>query len=121
MERLKILFSNCSAFIRRLSSTFATAKYKHEVDKKQRFVEFDVGDFVYVVLTKDRYSAHDYNKLAACKIGPVEVIEKINPNAYRLKLPSHIRIVNVFNVKHLMIFLGIVRTNKELSRKCKFL
>ena len=31
----------------------------------------------------------------------VEVLEKINPNAYRLRLPSHIHTADVFNVKHL--------------------
>ena len=40
------------------------------------------------------------------KIGPVEIIEKINPNAYRLKLPSHIRTSDVFNVKHLIPYVG---------------
>ena len=43
----------------------------------------------------------EYNKLAARKIGPLEILEKINPNAYRLKLPSHMHTSNVFNVKHL--------------------
>ncbi|PKI65901.1 hypothetical protein CRG98_013721 [Punica granatum] len=37
---------------------------------------------------EDRFSTGDYHKLAARKIGLVEVIEKINSNAYRLKLPS---------------------------------
>ena len=31
---------------------------------------------------------------------------KINSNAYRLKLPSHIRTADVFNVKHLVPFRG---------------
>ena len=48
----------------------------------------------------------DYNKLSAKQIGPVEVIKKINLNAYRLKLPSHIRITNIFNVKHLIPYVG---------------
>ena len=30
--------------------------------------------------------------------------EKINPDAYRLKLPSHVRTTDVFNVKHLIPF-----------------
>ncbi|KAI9160080.1 hypothetical protein LWI28_003709 [Acer negundo] len=58
------------------------------------------------VLTKDRFAIGEYNKLAAKKIGPLEIVEKINPNAYRLKLPSHIRTHNVFNVKHLIPFHG---------------
>ncbi|KAK9083428.1 hypothetical protein Scep_029899 [Stephania cephalantha] len=63
-------------------------------------------DFVWAVLTKDRFSVGDYNKLSVRKIGPVEVLEKINPNAYRLKLPSHIRTADVFNVKHLVPYYG---------------
>jgi len=65
-----------------------------------------VGDFVWVVLTKDRFPISEYNKLSPRKIGPVEIIEKINSNAYRLKLPSHIRTTDVFNVKHLVPFHG---------------
>ncbi|KAB5512641.1 hypothetical protein DKX38_029669 [Salix brachista] len=77
-------------------------KYKLAADKKRRHVEFDVGDFVWAILTKDRFPVGEYNKLAAKKIGPLEVLGKINPNAYRLRLPSHIRTADVFNVKHLI-------------------
>ena len=59
---------------------------------------------MWVVLTKDHFPAGEYNKLSAKKIGPLEVLEKINPNAYRLKLPSHLPTADVFNVKHLIPF-----------------
>ena len=59
---------------------------------------------MWAVLTKDRFPAGEYNKLSAKKIGLLEVLEKINPNAYRLKLPSHLRTADVFNVKHLIPF-----------------
>ncbi|PKI37941.1 hypothetical protein CRG98_041654 [Punica granatum] len=84
----------------------AAMKYKAVADRRRRSVEFEVGDFVWAVLTKDRFSAGDYQKLASRKIGPVEVIEKINSNAYWLKLPSHIRTADVFNVKHLVPYTG---------------
>lgn len=42
-----------------------------------------------------------YNKLKARKIGPLEIIEKINPNAYRLALPPHVHTADVFNVMNL--------------------
>ena len=48
----------------------------------------------------------EYNKLSAKKISHLEIIEKINLNAYRLKLPSHIRTTYVFNVKHLIPYRG---------------
>ncbi|KAH9716064.1 Endonuclease [Citrus sinensis] len=83
-----------------------TEGYKIIADKKRRPLEFQVGDLVWAILTKDRFSVGEYNKLSARKIGPLEIIEKINPNAYRLKLLSHIRTVNVFNVKHLMPYRG---------------
>ncbi|KAJ8630683.1 hypothetical protein MRB53_024006 [Persea americana] len=84
----------------------AAAKYKHVADKKRRLVEFEVGDFVWAILTKDQFSVGEYNKLAARKIGPLEIIAKINSNDYRLKLPSHIRTLDVFNVKHLVPYHG---------------
>ena len=59
---------------------------------------------IWAVFTKDHYPAGEYNKLYAKKIGPLEVLEKINPNAYRLKLPSHLRTTDVFNIKHLIPF-----------------
>ena len=84
----------------------AAEKYKLNADKKRRHLEFDVGDFVWAVLTKDRFAVGEYNKLVAKKIGPLEITEKINQNAYRLKLPSHFRTHDVFNVKHLFPFHG---------------
>ncbi|GKD15852.1 hypothetical protein Tco_1205010, partial [Tanacetum coccineum] len=70
----------------------ANSKYKQDADHKRRHVDFEEGNFVWVVLlTKDRFPVGEYNKLSAKKIGPHEIVEKINSNAYRLKLPSHIR------------------------------
>jgi hypothetical protein len=83
----------------------STAKYKASADKKRRAIEFEERDFVWAILTKDRFPVGEYNKLAARKVGPVEIITKINPNAYRLKLPSHIKTSDVFNVKHLVPFM----------------
>lgn len=75
---------------------------------------------MYAVLTKDRYPEHEYNKLAARKIGPVEVVEKINPNAYRLKLPSHIRTADVFNVRHLIPYTGDNSSDEDTNSRANF-
>ncbi|VFQ88052.1 unnamed protein product [Cuscuta campestris] len=76
-------------------------KYKARVDKHRRQVLFDVGDFVWAVLTKDRFPVGEYDKLKDRKIGPCEIVQRINDNAYRLRLPSHLKTSDVFNVKHL--------------------
>ena len=84
----------------------AASKYKQAVDKKRHHIEFDVGDYVWAVLTKDRFPVGEYNKLSAKKIELMEIVKKINSNAYLLKLPSHIWTTDVFNVKHLVLFAG---------------
>lgn len=78
----------------------STAKYKAAADLKRRTLDFKPGDLVWVVLTKDHLPLFEYNKLKSHKIGPVEVIEHINSNAYRVCLPPHMRTSKVFNVKH---------------------
>ncbi|GJY79709.1 putative nucleotidyltransferase, ribonuclease H [Tanacetum coccineum] len=84
----------------------ANSKYKQDADHKRTHVDFEEGDFVWAVLTKDRFPVGEYNKLSVKKVGPLEIVEKINSNAYRLKLPSHIRCSDVFNVKHLIPYHG---------------
>ncbi|GJW74936.1 putative nucleotidyltransferase, ribonuclease H [Tanacetum coccineum] len=75
----------------------ASSKYKQDADHKRRHVDFEESDFVWAVLTKDHFPVGEYNKLFAKKIGPLKIVEKINSNAFRLKLPSHIRCSDVFN------------------------
>ena len=52
----------------------SVAKYKLMADRHRRHVEFAIGDKVWVVLTKDRFPLHEYNKLKARKIGPLEML-----------------------------------------------
>lgn len=74
---------------------------------------FEVGDFVWAVLTIDRYPIGEYDKLSKQKIGSLEIIKKINDNAYQLRLPSYLRISNVFNVKHLIPYIGDLLEGEE--------
>ncbi|XP_076925764.1 uncharacterized protein LOC143588719 [Bidens hawaiensis] len=82
------------------------SKYKQAADQKRQHVDFEECDYVWAILTKYHFSVGEYNKLSAKKIGRVKIVEKINSNAYRLKLPSHIRCSDVFNVKHLLPYYG---------------
>lgn len=81
-------------------------KYMQVMDEKQRSMEFDIGDLVCAILIKDHFLAGEFNKLSTWKISLLEIIEKINPNAYLLKLPTDIRTTEGFNVKHLIPYNG---------------
>lgn len=69
-------------------------------------MDFNEGDLVWVILIKDCFSFGEYCKLSARKIWPLEIIEKNDSSAYRLRLPRHIRTSDVFNVKRLIPFHG---------------
>lgn len=84
----------------------SASSYKKAADKHRREVNYQPGDLVWVVLTKDRFPVREYNKLKSRKIGPVEIIHRINANAYKLRLPDHIRTSDVFNVKYLFPYHG---------------
>ena len=72
----------------------SSANYKRHVDKHRRRLVFEVGDFVWAYLKRDRMSAHAYNKLKAKKISLLEVLERINDTS------------DVFNVKYLSRFVS---------------
>lgn len=76
---------------------------------------------MWVVLAKDIFSFGDYNKLSARKIGLVEIVEKINSNAYCLKLPSHIQPADVFSVKHFIPFYNSSNEDDGQISRAKFL
>ena len=86
----------------------SSSKYKSAADSYRRSLVFEIGDFVWAYLTQDRIHAHAYNKLKARKIGPLEVVERIYDNAYRLRLPADVNTSDVFNVKYLSHFVSTI-------------
>ena len=81
------------------------AKYNVLVYTHQRRVVFGDGDLVWEALTRDKFLVGKYNKLKERKIGPCEVLPKINDNAYKICLPNHLETSDVFNVQHLTSYL----------------
>lgn len=86
----------------------STVKYKVAADEHRRRLVFKVGDLVWAVLTRDRMPSHAYNKLKAKKIGPLEVLQRINDNTYRLRLSPNITTYDVFNVKYISRYLRLI-------------
>lgn len=75
---------------------------KHRYDQTHRPLEFAVGDRVFLRLHRG-YSlpGKPPRKWSQQRAGPFEVIEKIGPLAYRLKLPTRWKIHDVISISQL--------------------
>ena len=57
-------------------------KYVEQANRRPKYVEFEVGDLVWVHLRKDRFPPRKFRKLKLREDGPFKIIEKIGENAY---------------------------------------
>nr|KYP51640.1 Transposon Ty3-I Gag-Pol polyprotein [Cajanus cajan] len=83
-----------------------TQKYAKYNNKGRKKVTFEVGDWVWIHLRKDRFPTQRMSKLNPRGDGPFQVLQKINENAYILDLPSDYGISSSFNFCDLTPFLG---------------
>ena len=82
------------------------AKYVEQANRRRKYVEFEVGELVWVHLRKDRFPPGKFGKLKPRVDGPFKIIEKIGENAYKLQLPDEYEISPMFNVKDLRAYHG---------------
>ena len=84
----------------KLAMKSAQDRAKHYADKKRIFREFEVGDKVFLKVTpqRSRLKLGKSRKLSPRFCGPFEILKRIGPVAYELKLPDDWRIHNVFHV-----------------------
>ena len=82
----------------KIQLAIAQQTYKQFADnKRQEAPHFNIGDRVWL-LRKNIRTTRPTEKLDHKRIGPYEIIERINEVAYRLELPSSMKIHNVFHV-----------------------
>lgn len=103
------------------------AYQRHAYNKGRLKVEFEKGDLVVINLKNLRLQDHQQalgKKLNQRYDGPFEIMEKISPVAYRLRLPSSYGMHNVLNITHLERYqlspteLG-PRTDRDKQRQGK--
>ena len=80
------------------------SRMKRNAENLRREHNFKVGDFVWLD-TEHLRRSRPSGKLDYKRIGPYEVIECINKNAFRLRLPKGSRQHSVFNVSKLTPFV----------------
>jgi len=92
-------------FIKLFQTPFplSQANYKARHDKHQVDHQFQVGDKVWLHITKERMKGEG-KKLKPIRYGPFEILEKIGTNAFRLNLPPYMQIYSVVNVENLKLY-----------------
>ena len=77
----------------------ARDRYKAQADKKRTpQLDYQVGDLVLLKVTHFRMRSKMSRKLAPRYVGPFEILKAVGVRAFKLKLPEHVRMHNVFHV-----------------------
>ena len=79
-------------------------QYATKANKGLRQVLFELGDWVWVHMKKERFPTHRRSKLHPRRDGPFQVLERINDNTYKLDLPGEYNISATFNIFYLSPF-----------------
>ena len=81
----------------------AQSRQKANYDKTHRQLSYQPGDLIYI----DREALPGIRnddatrKLTARRYGPYEILQTVGPNAYKVKLPPHLKVHPVFNIRYL--------------------
>jgi hypothetical protein len=79
------------------------AKYKTRHDKHCVNHSFQVGDEVWLYISKERLKGEGKN-LKPIRYGPFKILENIGNNAFHLDLPPYMQMYAVVNVENLRLY-----------------
>jgi len=80
--------------------------YKVSADLHRRLRIFNVGDYVMVRTRPEQFPPRNVKKLHARSAGPLQILKKINSNAYVVNLPPIFGISYTFDVEDLISYRG---------------
>lgn len=95
----------------------AQNRMKQQANKHRRDVQYEVGDLVYLKIQPYKLKSlarRKNQKLSPRYYGPFPIIEKINPAAYKLKLPEDSQAHPVFHISLLKKALNAGATSQPL-------
>ncbi len=86
----------------------AQDRVKYYIDKNKSFCEFEVGDKVFLKVTLQRFGLKlgKTRKLLSRFYGSFEILKRIEPMVYKLKLLNDWKIHNVFHVSLLRKYVS---------------
>ena len=96
----------------------ATAKYQQKVNTHTSTTQnFQVGDWVWIYLRKERFPRQRKNKLMPRAAGPFEITERYGDDAFKVDLPDRYKVSPIFNIGDLRPYyaeseLGTIRAEE---------
>ncbi|MCO5548854.1 hypothetical protein L7F22_002316 [Adiantum nelumboides] len=99
----------------------AQKRHKLYYDKKHRVVEYEIGDMVFlkVIPEKSHLILGKDRRLSPRFAGPFKILKRIGSLAYKLELPSHVKVHPVFHVSLLKKYVPNVHHVLQDNSKLK--